>query len=1300
MLSANLACLADYRSAVLSHNPVGYWPLDETASVLPVVATNIGTIGATGHGVLRNDLHSGGSGALASQGASNSSVRCEYYLEGNRVRIPYSSVWNTNGDFSVEFWCKPGQTNFLACPAASVEFADPSTNQVVRRGWLLYQGQILADGSDHGNGWIFRIYHPPSGAAAQQTSLSFAMTLDTNKWYHIVGTYKSAPNNQRALTLFVNGAQVATTGFPGGPGGTYENVKTNTIPLTFGARADGAAGYWTYSGLIDEPAFYPFLLAPAQITQHYQAGTNVAPATPYHTTILSHSPAGYWRLNETTGLPAANLGSSLTAGEYLHPAVSGTVAGQPPEFTGFSMTNRAVTISPSIPGNPASVRVAPLPINTNTVTITAWIKPNGPQSPYAGILTTVSVPDDITSYSGLNIGPSGGLQIGYGWNNELASFDFPSAVTVPDGQWSFVAVAVAPDHAVIFAHDGNTFLVDSNVVPHVSQSFGGYTRIGKDPLQHLYVPPAVFNGDIDEVAIFDRTLTIGELYDLYAAGKGGLPPIILQDVVAPSGLAEGETLSLTVEAGGTPALGYSWRKNGAPIPGATSKVYTKPNLTLADEGGYDVVITNAFGTNISSVATVLIQNQSAPNIAVQPVGATVYQNGYVNLSVTATGGGLQYRWLRNSTLVPGATSASYVISPAAATNAGTYTVIVSNTINSVLSDPAVVNVVVPSPGSYAATIVADSPTSWWRLDEAPGSSTIQDAMGRNHGMWSLSSAPTLGAAGVSSGNSAAYFPPGANAYGFVPYSLALNNLPLTVECWVYVTNILGAQTPVSSWAATPADRGYLFYLDENEWRVLNAYSDALYYAPLGPVISGRWTHLVFTMSPVDGLRTYLNGEFMEGPYSTAGFLPNNNPDYPLHIGVDVPGAGSWDNYFEGIIDEVAVYPEVLSPSRIFQHYQTALYSSNTPPVFLTQPVSQTVVEGSDVNFSAIVEGSQPIIRQWSKNGTPISGATNATLTLNNVGFADGGSYRLSATNSAGASNSAPATLSVVGAPTYANATNGLVLHLKFDGNYLDATGRGNHGYPSNSPALVPGKIGPGALSYVTTSNLPPSFVNLGIRPDLQFGTSTDFSVAFWTKFNGTPGDLPFFCNSDTSLSSEGYTIAPSYQTGTLGWSLDTYRFEGGPNLNDNAWHHVAVSINRNGNAVSYVDGQVVDTRLGTATDLNTPFATVIGQTGSYNYSEVGAFQLDDLGVWRRELSAIEAYSIYYVGQTYGRSFDQFGPVLLVIRPNGNNLELIWQSGTLQQADNVDGPWSNVGGATAPYHSVAPSGQRKFYRVQL
>jgi len=1283
---------ADYQSAVLAQSPVGYWRLNDTvAAPTLALATNIGTLGAVGQGTFENDILAGLAGALPAQTGSNTAIRGEGYLNGNRVRVPNHPVWNTNGSFSVEFWCQPGQTNFLACPAASVEFADPSTNQVVRRGWLFYQGVINSDGTDSGNGWLFRIYNPPSGSTPQQINCTARMTLDTNRWYHIVGTYKHN-NPNRGLTVYVNGTSLTNVSVSG----QYESVTTNTIPLTFGARADGAFGFFTYIGSIDEPAFYPYLLTSAQILQHYQAGTNNAPGTNYQTVILGHNPAGYWRLNEKLGPAAANLGSSAAAGEYLYACTPGVTGPVPPGFTGFDGANKGVNI---LTNNPGSVRTAPLSLDTNTVTMAAWIRPSGSQNPYAGILMNAATDG---TYSGINIGLDGGFQIGYTWNNDAATFDFPSTVMVPDGQWSFVAVSVGPTQAVIYAHDGTSFQTNVNPVAHLEQGFNGLTRIGMD---FIFAPDTVFNGDIDEVAVFKRTLSHGEVYSLYAAGKGGVGPSIFVDVVAPPSLSAGETLLLSVDAGGTPTLAYQWRKNNVNLSGATTSSYSKANASAADDGNYDVVITNGFGGVTSSVAAISVQGQTFPDITQQPTGVTVYQAGLIKLTVTANGGNLNYRWLQDGSLVNGGTNAMLLISPADSTNAGSYRVIVSNSVGAVTSSPAVVTVTVPAAGSYAAEVAADSPTSWWRLDEAPATTTFADAMGRNHGTWVTQ--PTLGAAGVSAGNSAAHFPPGANAYGEVAYATDLNSLPITVECWVRTTNFTGAQTPVASWAATPDDRGYLFYLSDNEWRTLLSFSDGLFYTPNGPISLNRWTHLVFTLSTSDGWSVYLNGKKTGPTFSASGVQVN--PSYPFHIGTDVPGASGFNNFFDGTIDEVAVYPMVLSAARIFEHYQAALYGSNTPPVFLTQPQSQTVAEGAAVTFSSEVEGSLPITRQWLKNGLPIPGQTNASLILTGITFADATNYRLSATNNAGTSNSQPATLTVVAQPTYANVTNQLVLHLKFDSNYQDSSGRGNHGSPSNSPSIVAGKIGSGALSYATvqvvdtnamTTNYSSSFVNLDVRPDLEFGTSTDFSVAFWIKFTGTPGDLPVFANSDTALSSEGYTFGPGYQTGGLGWSLDTYRFEGGPAINDNNWHHVVVSIARAGEIATYVDGVKADSRFGTATDLDTTLPTVIGQTGIFTYEEAGAFQVDDLGVWRRSLSAIESYTIWYVGQNYGRSFDNYGPVMLVIRKTGTDLELIWQSGTLQHADAPNGPWSNVSGASAPRHVVAPAGTKQYYRVQL
>ncbi len=81
---------------------------------------------------------------------------------------------------------------------------------------------------------------------------------------------------------------------------------------------------------------------------------------------------------------------------------------------------------------------------------------------------------------------------------------------------------------------------------------------------------------------------------------------------------------------------------------------------------------------------------------------------------------------------------------------------------------------------------------------------------------------------------------------------------------------------------------------------------------------------------------------------------------------------------------------------------------NTNPVapsFVSTPASQIVLQGNNVSFTATVLGTTPITYQWSYNNVSISGATALTLNLTNVQTANSGSYTLTASNSAGATNS-------------------------------------------------------------------------------------------------------------------------------------------------------------------------------------------------------------------------------------------------------------------------------------------------------
>ena len=88
------------------------------------------------------------------------------------------------------------------------------------------------------------------------------------------------------------------------------------------------------------------------------------------------------------------------------------------------------------------------------------------------------------------------------------------------------------------------------------------------------------------------------------------------------------------------------------------------------------------------------------------------------------------------------------------------------------------------------------------------------------------------------------------------------------------------------------------------------------------------------------------------------------------------------------------------------------------PAIQTQPQSQTVTAGSNVQFSVTASGRPAVNYQWSFNGTAISGATSSSYSLSNAQSANAGVYTIAVSNVMGSKTSNAATLTVnVATPT-------------------------------------------------------------------------------------------------------------------------------------------------------------------------------------------------------------------------------------------------------------------------------------------
>ena len=153
----------------------------------------------------------------------------------------------------------------------------------------------------------------------------------------------------------------------------------------------------------------------------------------------------------------------------------------------------------------------------------------------------------------------------------------------------------------------------------------------------------------------------------------------------------GSNATFSVTALGLPPLTYQWRRNDADIPGATEATLLLTRVGAADEGAYSVVIANGFGSVTSLVATLTVLRP--PSITALALDQTVIAGDTATLQVAATGNApLGYQWRFNGTNLPGALLSTLTLGGTQPSQAGPYTVVVSNPVGSVTS--AVVNLTV------------------------------------------------------------------------------------------------------------------------------------------------------------------------------------------------------------------------------------------------------------------------------------------------------------------------------------------------------------------------------------------------------------------------------------------------------------------------------------------------------------------------------------------------------------------------------------------------------------------------------
>jgi hypothetical protein len=348
--------------------------------------------------------------------------------------------------------------------------------------------------------------------------------------------------------------------------------------------------------------------------------------TAYEAAMTNLNPVGYWRFNEASGATYAfDYWGGFTA-TYGSAVVNGQPGPQAPTFSGLETNNDCVQTAAVVN---SWVMIPPLQLNTNTVTITAWVYPTSSEQGSAAIVYCRGG----NTISGLTCTGSGGTHIGYTWNNVLDTYRWLPPLAAPLNMWSFCAMVVEPTRTTMYVFNPNTTVPGAvncavNLITNAMQGFNYTTYVGTD----IYGPGTRnFKGDIDEVAIFNRALSSSELTGLYTTATGTplAPAIQLQPQA--TGVYSNDTAELTVIADGSGPISYQWQLNGVNVTngngilGANTTTLTLSNTTVGSAGTYSVIISNAYGSVTSAPTALTVGSVTSPyESAVLALGPFAY----------------------------------------------------------------------------------------------------------------------------------------------------------------------------------------------------------------------------------------------------------------------------------------------------------------------------------------------------------------------------------------------------------------------------------------------------------------------------------------------------------------------------------------------------------------------------------------------------------------------------------------------------------------------------------------------------